>query len=63
MTLKMDVNPGAARTGAIALDTPGEPGFLRRLDTPAQEYAAILANIGELVSVARHQSGEQFTSD
>ena len=56
---KMGAYPGATRTGAIAIDTQCEPGFRRRVDTPAHEYSAILANIGELVSVARHESGEQ----
>ncbi len=57
----MGIDLGGTKTEAIVLDARGQPIFRRRVDTPAQDYTAILRTIGELVATAQRETGEKFS--
>jgi len=57
--LRIGIDLGGTKIEAIALDDTGAVLMRRRVATPADNYAAILAAIADLVTTVEHQCGQR----
>ena len=61
MTCRMGIDLGGTKTEVLVIDAERQPLYRERFPTPADDYAAILAAIGDEFSRARARFGADLT--